>query len=260
MPEGFPERRDRRLPARLHRRRGRRRRLSSHPPGRRQSHHRLPGPSARPAVRQRPERGHGRALRQGHRPRKRQGRLHAPLRRGERHDGRLRHRRRAHTSRCRYGLRDALPGDRQHHPAIPGRRLDEPGRLPRGGQPRRTLGQGRPVPGGVHRGEQPVRHGHLRRAHDGHDGPRRQVQRLRHREREGGRHGPRSRAGGCRAGDGTGPGDRPAVCRRGADLPDGAARGGGLLREVPHQRRGQGVAPKGPDRPCWSRSSSTPKR
>src|SRR5215218_3707151 len=51
-----------------------------------------------------------------------------------------------------------------------------------------AMSQGRPVPLPVHRREQQVRDGHISRAHHSHDRPGGQVRRLRHREREGGRH------------------------------------------------------------------------
>ena len=88
-----------------------------------------------------PERGHGRALRQGHRSGQGQGRLDAPLRRRERLHA-------AATASSAGTSRSAsawptrcLPRHRQHRPALSGRRRDPQRRLPRGGQPGRTLGQ-----------------------------------------------------------------------------------------------------------------------
>ncbi|CAA9478303.1 MAG: Pyruvate dehydrogenase E1 component alpha subunit, partial [uncultured Rubrobacteraceae bacterium] len=248
LPERLQAGQDRGLPPRLHRPGGGRDRLPRLLQRGRQGDHRLPRPRPRPPARHGPQGGHGRALRQGHGDGQGQGRLDAPLRRRAGPDGRLRHRRRSHTPGRRLRVRDALPGDGPHHPDLPRRRFHLQRRLPRGRQPRGALGQGRHVPGPLHHREQPVRDGDVRRADHRHDGPRREVRRLRHREREGRRHGRRGRPRSRREADRTGPRDRQALRRRGAHLQDRAPRRRRLLREVPRKRRDRGVAQARPDR------------
>ncbi|CAA9377244.1 MAG: Acetoin dehydrogenase E1 component alpha-subunit, partial [uncultured Nocardioidaceae bacterium] len=114
------------------------RRLRGPAPGR--LHHLDPPRPRSPAGQGRGrQRDDGRALRQGRRPLPRQGRLHARRRLPARDPRHERHRRRRHPDLRRLGLGRPAPGPRHRHGRLLRRRRLQPGRLPRGAEPRGDL-------------------------------------------------------------------------------------------------------------------------
>src|SRR6266545_6079493 len=220
---------------------GRGRRQRRAPPRRLRVRH-LPGPPPRHRQGRQPRGLPCRADEPGHRPLRRQGRLHAPHHGLAQHARLLRDRRRPPPDRLRRGLVGQAPGHRAGRRRLLRRRRHQHRRLPRGPQPGRRLA----AAGAVHLREQPLHGVHLDPGRD-RRGPagRRPGARLRPARRGGRRQRRRGRA--ARRGRCGSPGPRRqrADRDRGAHLP--AVRPlPGRPRHLPAQGGGRRLAASRP--------------